>query len=328
MAVELGSDLRRELYRLMLLTRRLDAEAIALQRQGELVAFPPLTGQEAAQVGSALALRPTDYIFPSYRELGAAVARGVDLIGYLQAYRGHWNGGLYDPKAHHFAPISSSVGSHVLHAVGWALGRRKDGFDDCALAYFGEGACSEGDVHEAMNFAGVFAAPVIFFVQNNGWAISVPSARQTAGEIWKRAAGYGFTGLRIDGNDAEQVYLSTAAAAERARLGEGPTLIEAMTYRVGAHSTADDPSRYREPGEVAPWQADDPLDRLRSRLESGGAHLDALEEEVVTLVAEVRAKLILTRPGPADEMFEFAYARPPDRLLSQRRAARELGGDG
>ena len=328
MAAELDHDRLKDLYRLMAITRRVDQEAVALQRQGELVAFPPLAGQEAAQVGSAAALRPTDYIFPSYRELGAAVARGVDLAAYLQAYRGIWNGGMYDPEQHHFAPIASSVGSHVLHAVGWAMGRRKDGVDDCAIAYFGDGASSEGDVHEAMNFGGVFRAPVIFFVQNNGWAISVPSERQTAGEIWRRAEGCGFPGLRIDGNDVEEVFGATADAAERARSGAGPTLIEAMTYRIGAHSTADDATRYREAAEVEPWLAKDPVERLRRRLAGEAAFFDAVEEEARTVVAGLRASLAEARPRPLKEMFDFVYAEPPAGLRLQRELAAEQHADG
>ncbi len=322
-------ELLRDLYRLMLLARRLDEEAVRLQRQGELVAFPPLSGQEAAQVASARALRDTDFIFPSYREMAVAVARGVDLVGYLLAYRGIWNGGLYDPAAHRFAPIASSVGSHALHAVGWAMGAWLDGRDDVAIAYFGEGATSEGDVAEAFNFAGVYRAPVIFFVQNNRWAISVPVERQTAGEIWRRAEGYGFAGVRVDGNDAVAVHAATGEAAERARRGGGPTLIEAMTYRIGAHSTADDATRYRSAAEVEPWLARDPVSRLRARLVDSGAgdaaFLDGVEEEAAGRIAELRSGLLAATSRPAAEMFDFVFTEPPPHITDQRRRMAEAG---
>jgi len=312
----------RELYRLMALTRRLDQEAVALQRQGELTAFPPLTGQEAAQVGSAYALQAQDFAFPSYRELGVAIVRGVDPVEYLLAYRGDWNGGLYDPFAHGFGPIASSVGSHSLHAVGWAMGAALDGGGRAAIVYFGEGATSEGDVHEAMNFAGVFKAPIVFFVQNNQWAISVPLDRQTAGPIHRRAEGYGFPGLRIDGNDARGVYSTTAEALARARAGQGPTLIEALTYRVGAHSTADDPNRYRSPAEVDPWRAQDPLARLRQQLDDE-AFCAGIEEENEARVAEIRARLVATPAPDPEEMFDFVYAEPPATLAAQREGLRQ-----
>lgn len=306
----------------MALTRRLDQEAVALQRQGELTAFPPLTGQEAAQVGSAYALEPADFAFPSYRELGVALVRGVDLVEYLRAYRGDWNGGLYDPLARNFGPIASSVGSHALHAVGWAMGAALDGGGRAAIVYFGDGATSEGDVHEAMNFAGVFKAPVVFFVQNNQWAISVPLDRQTAGPIHRKAEGYGFPGLRIDGNDVLEVHRATSEALQRARAGQGPTLLEALTYRIGAHSTADDPTRYRQAAEVEPWHAQDPLARFRAQLDDPDycAQVDA---EVEARVAEIRAALTGTPAPDPEEMFEFVYAEPPATLASQREDFRQ-----
>jgi 2-oxoisovalerate dehydrogenase E1 component alpha subunit len=320
--VALATERLRELYRLMLLTRRLDEEAVALQRQGVLTAFPPLTGQEAAQCASAMAAQAGDFIFPSYRELGVAVARGIDLVGYLVAYRGFWNGGLYDPIASRFAPIASSVGSHALHAVGWAMGARLDRSGAAALVYFGDGATSEGDVHEAMNFAGVYRSPVVFFVQNNGWAISLPLEKQTAAPIYKKAEAYGFPGVRVDGNDAEAVHDATAAALERARAGEGPTLIEAMTYRIGPHSTADDPTRYRDAGDVEKWRAEDPLERLRARLAAEGTEkgwFDSTAAGVRAQVAQVREAVSAAQPPSGEEMFDVVYAAPPPDLDAQKR---------
>lgn len=311
----------------MLLARLCDEEAVRLQRQGQLVAFPPMSGQEAAQVGSALALRETDMIFPSYRELGAAVARGVDMTGYMLAFRGAWNGGLYDCRRHHFAPMASSVGSHLLHAVGWAMGSRLDGRDDIAVAYFGEGATSEGDASEAFNFAGAFRAPVVFFCQNNRWAISVPAEKQTAGEIWRRAEGFGFVGLRVDGNDVEAVWAATSAAVERARGGAGPTLIEALTQRLGPHSTADDDARYRDPATLEAARREDPLPRLRHRLEEAGveaAWFAGVEEEARASVSSLRASLAAAiSPGP-HEMFDFVYSTPLPELVRQRAELDEL----
>jgi 2-oxoisovalerate dehydrogenase E1 component alpha subunit len=306
----------------MAFTRRVDQEAVALQRQGELTAFPPLTGQEAAQVGSAYALQPQDFAFPSYRELGVAIVRGVDLVEYLRAYRGDWNGGLYDLFAHNFGPIASSVGSHALHAVGWAMGAALDGGGKAAIVYFGEGATSEGDVHEAMNFAGVFRAPVVFFVQNNQWAISVPVARQTAAPIHRKAEAYGFPGLRIDGNDVLAVHAATADALERARAGGGPTLIEALTYRLGAHSTADDPTRYRQAAEVEPWRAQDPLLRLAAQI-ADEDFTRQVAEEVEERVADLRARLLSAPRAEPEEMFEFVYAEPPATLAAQREELRQ-----
>jgi pyruvate dehydrogenase E1 component alpha subunit len=316
-----------DLYRLMRLCRLVDEEVVRLQRQGVIAAYPPLSGQEAAQVGSALALAPGDWAFPSYRELGVALVRNVDLVEYLLAYRGDWHGGLYDPRAHRFAMISSSVGSHLLHAVGWAMGARLDGLSDCAIAYFGDGATSEGDFHEAMNFAGVFRAPVVFFCQNNQWAISVPLEQQTAAPIWRKAEAYGFPGEQVDGNDAVAVFEATGAALERARAGQGPTLIEALTYRVGAHSTADDPSRYRTAEQSSQWLERDPIRLLRSRLEERGAEeafFAEVEASAGQLVAGLRASLT-GAPGPdPDDLFKFVYTEPPATLTRQREELGEL----
>src|SRR5438132_9549525 len=223
----------RELYRLMVLTRKADLEATALQRQGELAVYPPLIGQEAAQVGSAFALEESDWIFPSYRELGAAVVRGVDLVEYLHFYRATWHGGSYDANAHRFGYVSVPVASQILHAVGYAMGARLDGISLAALAYFGDGATSEGDFHEACNFAAVFRAPVVFFCQTTQCAISAPVSPRTVAPIRRKAQAYGFPGVVVDGNDVLAVYRETKEAARRARDEGVPTLIEAVTYRIG-----------------------------------------------------------------------------------------------
>jgi 2-oxoisovalerate dehydrogenase E1 component alpha subunit len=318
----------RDLYRLMALTRRADLEATALQRQGELAVYPPLIGQEAAQVGSAYALEESDWIFPSYRELGAAVVRGVDLVEYLHFYRATWHGGTYDANAHRFGYVSVPVGSQTLHAVGYAMGGKLDGRSLTVLVYFGDGATSEGDFHEACNFAAVFRAPVVFFCQNNHWAISVPLSAQTVAPIWKKAEAYGFPGVRVDGNDVLAVYMATKEASTRAREDGTPTLIEAVTYRLGPHSTADDASRYQPQEEIDGWKGRDPLERYGRWLSAAGfadqAFMDSVEEEAKGFAARMRSGVIGSDPRPSDEMFEWVYADLPPHLARQRDEVRRF----
>jgi 2-oxoisovalerate dehydrogenase E1 component alpha subunit len=312
----------REIYRLMVLTRKADLEATALQRQGELAVYPPLIGQEAAQVGSAFALEESDWIFPSYRELGAAVVRGVDLVEYLHFYRATWHGGTYDAGAHRFGYVSVPVGSQIPHAVGYAMGSKMDGKGIATLVYFGDGATSEGDFHEGCNFAAVFKTPVVFFCQNNQWAISVPLSGQTVAPIWRKADGYGFPGVLVDGNDVLAVYQVTKEAAARAREEEMPTLIEAVTYRVGPHSTADDATRYRTEDEVARWTALDPLERYRTWLESSGVadvwYFEQVEQESKEFAHRMRKGVIGSGPRPVAELFEWVFADLPPHLARQR----------
>jgi pyruvate dehydrogenase E1 component alpha subunit len=313
----------RELYRLLVRVRRADVEATALQRQGQLAVYPPLIGQEAAQVGSAFAVQPGDYLFPSYRELGAAVVRGVDLVEYLHFYRATWHGGTYDANEHRFGHVSVPVGSQALHAVGWAMGARKDGRPDVAVAYFGDGATSEGDLHEAWNYAAVFGSPVVFFCQNNQWAISVPLAQQTVAPIWRKAGAYGFPGVLVDGNDVLAVYQVTKEAAERAR-GDGvPTLIEALTYRLGPHSTADDAGRYQPKEQVEEWRARDPLARYERFLRDRGlvddAFVEATEADAKAFGRRVRDGVIASEPRPLPELFEWVFeGELPPALARQR----------
>jgi len=323
----------RELYRLLATVRRADLEATALQRQGQLAVYPPLIGQEAAQVGSAFALQPEDYIFPSYRELGAAVVRGVDLVQYLHFYRATWHGGTYDPNEMRFGMVSVPVGSQALHAVGYAMGVRMDGKAEISLAYFGDGATSEGDLHEAWNFAAVFRAPVVFFCQNNQWAISVPVARQMAAPIWRKAEGYGFPGVLVDGNDVLAVYQVTREAAERARADGTPTLVEALTYRLGPHSTADDAGRYQPKEEVEEWRRRDPLERylrfLRARGLADDEFVARCEEEAKAFATSMREGVIGSDPRPVEELFEWVFeGELPPALARQRdRMLRDAAGE-
>jgi 2-oxoisovalerate dehydrogenase E1 component alpha subunit len=312
----------RELYRLMALARRIDLEATALQRQGQLAVYPPLIGQEAAQVGSAFAFEPAEWIFPSYRELAAAIVRGIDLVDYLRFYRGTWHGGTYDPVAARFGLVAVPVASQTLHAVGYGIGARMDGRSDATLVYFGDGATSEGDFHEACNMAGVCRAGVVFLCQNNQWAISVPLAKQTAAPIWRKADAYGFPGVRVDGNDVLAVYLATKEAAARARADGTPTLIEAVTYRIGPHSTADDATRYRTADEVDAWSRRDPIERYRAWLSGSGIADDGfyadVQDEAGALAAHVREGVLRSGPEPVEDLFAWVYADLPPHLARQR----------
>ncbi|UNZ18344.1 pyruvate dehydrogenase (acetyl-transferring) E1 component subunit alpha [Streptomyces sp. 891-h] len=309
--VDLSAEEIQGLYRDMVLTRRFDAEATALQRQGELGLWASLLGQEAAQIGSGRALHPDDYVFPTYREHGVAWCRDVDPTMLLGMFRGVNNGG-WDPNSNNFHLYTIVIGSQVLHATGYAMGVAKDGADSAVIAYFGDGASSQGDVAEAFTFSAVYNAPVVFFCQNNQWAISEPTERQSRVPIYQRAQGFGFPGVRVDGNDVLACLAVTKAAVERARSGEGPMLIEAFTYRMGAHTTSDDPTRYRTDEERAAWEAKDPIQRLRSYLENEKLADDAffarIEEESEAMGRHVR-EAIRTMPDP-DTMaiFENVYA--------------------
>ncbi|MEE1803578.1 MULTISPECIES: pyruvate dehydrogenase (acetyl-transferring) E1 component subunit alpha [unclassified Streptomyces] len=312
----------RGLYRDMVLTRRFDAEATALQRQGELGLWASLLGQEAAQIGSARALRDDDYVFPTYREHGVAWCRGVDPTKLLGMFRGVNHGG-WDPSTNNFHLYTIVIGSQTLHATGYAMGVAKDGADSAVIAYFGDGASSQGDVAESFTFSAVYNAPVVFFCQNNQWAISEPTEKQTRVPLYQRAQGYGFPGIRVDGNDVLACLAVTRSALERARRGEGPTLVEAFTYRMGAHTTSDDPTKYRADEETEAWEAKDPILRLRRYLEREGqadeAFFAELDEESETLGKRVR-DVVRAMPQP-DSMaiFDHVYA-DGNALVDEERA--------
>ncbi|MEV8041776.1 pyruvate dehydrogenase (acetyl-transferring) E1 component subunit alpha [Arthrobacter sp. NPDC080082] len=284
-AARLDPGKLRGFYADMAKIRRFDVEATALQRQGQLALWVPLTGQEAAQIGSGRASQPQDYIFPTYREHGVALTRNVDLAELLRQFRGVSNGG-WNPKDTNFHLYTLVLAAQTPHAVGYAMGIQREqklaptGEKAAVMVYFGDGASSEGDVHESMVFASSFNAPVVFFCQNNHWAISVPTTVQTRIPLSNRAKGYGFPGIRVDGNDVIAVHAVTEWALDRARRGESPVLIEAFTYRVGAHTTADDPTKYRGSEEEAQWRAKDPLERLEKYLRAEGLADDAFFEQV------------------------------------------------
>ncbi len=312
-------------FRLMLLTRTFDERAFSLQRQGRLGTFSPVTGQEASVVGSAWALDPArDWVVPQYRELPAMLRQGHTLERVLLYFMGNPVGNRMEEGVH-ILPIQISLAAQVPHAVGLAWGLRHQGADACVLTYFGDGASSEGDVHEAMNLAGVRRAPVIFFLQNNGWAISTPVRKQTAAPSFAaRATGYGFPGELVDGNDLFAVNEVTRRAVERARVGEGPTLIESRTYRLGPHNTADDPTRYMDPEELRAHRELDPITRVRTYLRSRGLLDDDAEARMQASIREevdaaVRAAEAST-PAHAGQLFEHVYGRPPGRVEGQWRS--------
>lgn len=316
----------RDLYRFMVLARRVDKQAINLQRQGQLGVYASLLGQEAAQVGSAFALDERDWVFPSYREMGAALVRGVDPGKILHLFRGTWLSN-HNPYDNHFALLSIPIGTQALHATGFAMGAKFDGVDLVTMSYFGDGATSEGDPHEAMNFAAVFDAPCVFVVQNNQYAISVPLSQQTkAPTIAHKAIGYGMPGYRCDGNDVLATYAVTKAAVDRARRGEGPSLIEAVTYRMEAHTTADDATRYRTAEELSEWKARDPIARFETFLESEGLLDDEfrakIDDEAKGYAARMREEIYDAPHGDPLELFEHVYADPPSSYERQRETLR------
>jgi 2-oxoisovalerate dehydrogenase E1 component alpha subunit len=321
LAANISDDELRRLYRMMVICQRLDQEGLNLQRQGELGLWGPYAGHEAAQVGAAMALAPTDWIFPYYRDFAMAVCRGINPGEIMTIYRGLTHG-AWNPYQYCFAPFIIPVGTQIPHAVGFALGCKLDQEKTAVLVGFGEGATSTGDWHEAMNFAGVFQVPIVFFCENNQWAISVPMHQQVSGRIVDRAAGYGFPGVRIDGTDVLTVYTVVRAAAERAREGGGPYLIEALTYRTQAHTTADDPSRYRSDADSRPWKDKEPVRRAALRLTARGALDDAFSAEVGG-EAEQRAmemrQHMLSAPVPhPGRVFDLVFANPPRALLEEK----------
>ena len=320
--LELDSDAIRDMYRDLVLVRRIDTEAIALQRQGELGIWASLLGQEAAQIGSGRALGPTDMAFPTYREHGVAWCRGIDPVKLLELYRGVSHGG-WDPEEHKFHLYTIVIGAQTLHATGYAMGIQRDGADEAAIVYFGDGASSQGDVNEAFIFASVFNAPLVFFLQNNQWAISEPLERQSRIPLYQRAQGFGFPGVRVDGNDVLACYAVTKKALQAAHEGQGPTLIEAYTYRMGAHTTTDDPTRYRLASELEAWKLKDPIERLRAYLVRTGqaepeffADLDAEADQVGASIRE--ACRTMADPPPL-AIFDNVYTEP-NRILDAERA--------
>ena len=329
--LDLSADDIRSMYRDLVLVRAIDTVAISLQRQGELGIWASLLGQEAAQIGSGRALSPDDMVFPTYREHGVAWCRGIDPVKLLELYRGVSHGG-WAPEEHKFGLYTIVIGAQTLHATGYAMGIQRDGAVDgdpasqergeAVIAYFGDGATSQGDVNEAFVWASVFNAPIVFYCQNNQWAISEPLEKQSRVPLYQRARGFGFPGLRVDGNDVLACYAVTQKAMQAAREGQGPTLIEAFTYRMGAHTTTDDPTRYRLASELEMWKLRDPIERVRAYLVRGGlaepeffAEVDAEAKQVGARVREA----CRTMPDPPPlALFDNVYAEPTAILREER----------
>ncbi|UGY92643.1 pyruvate dehydrogenase (acetyl-transferring) E1 component subunit alpha [Streptomyces gobiensis] len=318
---QLDPELLRELYAQLIRGRRYNQQATALTKQGRLAVYPSSVGQEACQVAAALALADRDWLFPSYRDTFAAVARGVDSVQALSLLRGDWHSG-YDPHQHRVAPLCTPLATQLPHAVGLAHAARLAGDDVVALALVGDGGTSEGDFHEALNFAAVWQAPVVFLVQNNGFAISVPLAKQTAApSLAHKAVGYGMPGRLVDGNDAAAVHEVLTGAIDRARRGGGPTLVEAVTYRIEAHTNADDATRYRADAEVAAWREHDPITLLERELTSR----ELLDDDVIRtardaaerLAADLRDRMNENPELDPMSLFDHVYAQQTSQLREQ-----------
>ncbi|WP_018654544.1 pyruvate dehydrogenase (acetyl-transferring) E1 component subunit alpha [Actinomadura flavalba] len=326
--LDLTPDDVRDLYRDLVMVRRIDLEAVALTRQGELGIWASLLGQEAAQIGSGRAMNEHDMAFPTYREHGVAYCRGVDPLNLLGLFRGVNHGG-WNPAEHGFHLYTIVIGSQTLHAAGYAMGIQRDGVlgtpgAGAAIAYFGDGATSQGDVNEAFVFASVFNAPVVFFCQNNQWAISEPLERQTRIPLYQRAQGFGFPGVRVDGNDVFACLAVTRAALAQARDGQGPSFVEAYTYRMGAHTTTDDPTRYRHKADEEAWKLKDPIERVRSYLVRNGladaGFFDSVDADAKTAARALReACLSLPDPEPG-AIFEHVYAEPHPLMTAEQEA--------
>src|SRR3954462_14781665 len=324
--VDFTDEEYRSLYHDLVVVRKLDAEATALQRQGELGIWASLLGQEAAQVGSGRALRAQDMAFPTYREHGVLYCRGIDPVLPLSLFRGV-DQGAWDPIKVKFALYTIVIGAQTLHATGYAMGIAMDGKmgtgdGEAVIAYFGDGASAQGDVNEAFIWASVFHAPMVFFCQNNQYAISEPLERQTRIPLYRRSAGFGFPGVRIDGNDVLATFAVTRAALDNARNGQGPTLIEAYTYRMGAHTSSDDPTRYRIASEVEAWKVKDPISRLKAFLSKQQLADDTffaeVDETAKTLALDLRER-VLAMPDPQPvTMFDHVYPHGSPAIDAQR----------
>lgn len=313
------------LYKAMVFARTYDRKSTALQKQGRLATYAPFQGQEAAQVGSAAALDPDDWMVATYRDAAAMWMQGYPMELLFAGRTGDERGGR-PPEHVHILPPSITVGGHMVHAVGLAWAEKLQHSRRIAITYFGDGATSEGDFHEAMNFAGVYGVGCVFFCQNNGWAISMPRSAQTASEtIAQKAVAYGMPGFQVDGNDLFAVYEATREAVERARAGDGPTLIEAVTYRMGPHTTADDPGRYRDPEEAASWSEADPIERVRRYLSEWGRWEPAIQTEVEEKAsADIERAVSLAEglpPVTLDHVFGEMFESLPAHLALQRREA-------
>lgn len=325
---EIPAELLLQLHKAMLLGRRLDERLLSLQRQGRIGTFPPITGQEASQLGAVAPLLPTDFLVPSFRETAAQIYRGAPMEAVILNFGGYNEGALLIQEGNDL-PVAVPVSSQIPHAVGIAWGIKYRKKSDVVMAFFGDGGTSEGDFHEGLNFAAVYQVPVVFLCQNNHWAISVPLSRQTHSKtLAQKALSYDMPGIQVDGNDLLAVYAAAKEAVDRARSGGGPTLIESVTYRMMMHTTADDPKRYRKDEEVEEWRKRDPIARFQKYLRDKGLLTDqALEETESRVKGEIqsaveRAEDLMKTYSDPLHMFEHAYAEMPPSLKEQREELR------
>ena len=328
---DLDDDALRDLYRHMALERRFDAEATSLQRQGQLALWAPAFGQEAAQVGTIAALQPTDRVFPTYREHAMALYRGITPVELMATFRAARHSG-WDPNTYNFNTYSVVLASQTLHAAGWAMGILQDvrtdtlphgkAADEIVLACLGDGATSQGDAHESMVFASSYQLPMLYLIQNNHWAISVPSSTQSREPLVNRAAGFSFEGVRVDGNDLLANYAVTRHLSEQIRSGSGPKLIEAVTYRLGAHTTADDPTKYRSAEEVETWTAKEPLLRYKAWLQNQGlaedSYFEQTDQEAAQLAADLREAVLTMEGIDIEQVFDTVYAEPHRQVETEK----------
>ncbi len=318
---DIDEDRLKDMYWWMFYARKADEKALKLQRQGRMGTFAPIEGQEAAQIGAAMAMEDKDWLVPAFRELGAYLLRGVPLKRNYQYFMGDVRGNKI-PNDVNNLPIAVPVSTQIPHAVGLAWGIKRNKDDGVVLCIFGDGATSEGDFHEGLNFGGVLDVPVVFFCQNNQWAISVPFEKQTASDtIAQKAHAYGFPGIYVDGNDVLAVHEATKTALERAREGDGPTLIEALTYRLSMHTTADDPTRYRTEEELKEWEEKDPLRRFRIYLKDKGIWTEDWQEELEDKAKEMIEEAVEASESieehSVDEMFEHMFDELPKDMKEQ-----------
>lgn len=319
----------REFHRVMVVTRAFDVEATNLQRQGELGIWVPSLGQEAAQVGSAFAMRPQDHIFPAYREHAVGIIRGLDVINIVRLFRGLTHGGWDSADNGNFHIYTMVLGSQTLHATGYAMGIALDGksgtgnpdVDEAVITYFGDGSTSQGDVNEALVFAASYQTPELFFLQNNQWAISVPVSKQSRTPLYLRAGGFGIPGIQIDGNDVLISYAASRKGLEETRAGGGPRFIEAITYRMGPHTSSDDPTKYRTDGETAGWAALDPIARFETYLRSrgeGDEFFANVKAEAADFAEDIRRRTLELGVPPVSDMFDNVYSEPHPLIAEEK----------
>ncbi|OQP04282.1 pyruvate dehydrogenase (acetyl-transferring) E1 component subunit alpha [Geobacillus sp. 46C-IIa] len=322
---QITKELTMTMYRHLIRTRMVDRKCVSLQRQGRIGTYVPYEGQEACQVGSALALDDGDWMFPTYRDHGAMMTFGRSLTTTLLYWKGRTEG-CVPPEGKKIVPPSVPIATQLPHAAGAACAEKWKGTKNAVIVYFGDGATSEGDFHEGLNFASVFHAPVVFFNQNNQYAISVPISRQMKTKtIAQKAVAYDIPGLRIDGNDVFAVYFKTIEALERARNGGGPTLIEAVTWRYGAHTTSDDPSRYRDQEESKKRRdTTDPIQRVERFMQREGwwdeEWVNQVQEEVNAEIEQAVVEMERYPKADVSDMFDFVFAQPTWTIAEQKEA--------